>query len=281
MTLCQALRKRGTKMSSKVRNLVMNSTLAVAIFLTASIAAEAIAPEQVQASGNVLQTTSEEMRLEARKKEDEQRRKQLMQQAIKSSIDDSENTEHEKTQLKETGSQVTKLQTRETKATEPQAKEVTSKNENRSKEEIIQDPDSRLKDLVPYLTGEYESNLEMLAHLIHAEAEGSSDIEQQLVGTVAVYRAFTSARGVRTDYEAIGSLEAVIYAPKQYSESLENGRFFEEPEEACYRNAEAVLSGKTLDDTPRTVLYQATFIQGDGVYKSLNNIFCFENDIDY
>ena len=247
-------------MLKQVGGVFLHSTIVAIILLSGSVVTGAIESDlpKVEEKPEIVYIQTQEDRQEMQKEAEKQ------QENLESTQDSMED---------------------EPKASDPlqdplQLEENTSQIA-KGMEEVIQAPNSRLKDLVPFLTGTYEENLELLAHIIHAESEGSSDLEQQLVGTIVVYRAFTSAYGVRTEYDDIGSLEAVIYAPNQYSESLENGRFFEEPAEECYRNAAAVLSGETLDDTPRNVLYQATFLQGDRVYMDLNNIFCYENDIAY
>ena len=262
-------KKREVKQSmlKKVGEVILYSTLVATILFSGSVATGA-SESEIEAN----KAPEEECIQTAQVAQEMQKREEKRQKTKATEMTESNSTG----KAKRVGNPI-----------EPQSEEINLKSDEtmvgqtKTKEEIIKDPDSTLEDLLPYLTGNYTDNLEILAHIIHAEAEGSSDIEQQLVGTVVIYRAFTSAYGVRTEYDNIGSLEAVIYAPNQYSESLENGRFFEEPEEECYRNAAAVLSGETLDDTPRNVLYQATFLQGDGVYMDLNNTFCYENDIAY
>lgn len=116
---------------------------------------------------------------------------------------------------------------------------------------------------------EYETNLNLLAHLIFAEAgsDNISDEQQILVGIVAMNRV-KSKKYPNTLYE-------VIYQSGQYACTWD-GNFEKEPNERAYSNAKIVLDNQA-DVHPVNVIYSAEFEQGSGVYKKLGNTyFCYE-----
>lgn len=109
-----------------------------------------------------------------------------------------------------------------------------------------------------------EADLELLAHLIMAEAGGCSETIQHLVGCVALNR-------VNSEWFP-DTLEEVIWQPGQYACTW-LGSIEKEPTEQCYSVAEELLQNGP--DIPADVVWQAEFIQGSSIYLHLGNqYFC-------
>ena len=112
-----------------------------------------------------------------------------------------------------------------------------------------------------------KEKLEMLAHLINAEAgteysdESITDEMQLSVGSVVLNR---------VDHHLFpNTLEEVIFQPGQYSVTW-NGSYEKKPSERAYKNAEyLLLNGSIL---PSNVVYQANFKQGK-LYKKIKNVY--------
>jgi hypothetical protein len=112
-----------------------------------------------------------------------------------------------------------------------------------------------------------EEDIDLLAHLIYAEA-GSSWIPDETlyyVGSVVLNR-------VNSKYYP-DTLYEVIYQKGQYACTWD-GNIEKTPTERCYTIAEDLLiNGSVL---PENVLYQAQFKQGSGVYSYQDNLyFCY------
>lgn len=112
-----------------------------------------------------------------------------------------------------------------------------------------------------------EEDIELLAHLLYAEA-GSSWISDETifyVGSVVLNR-------VNSDLFP-DTLYDVIYQPGQYACTWD-GNIEKEPTERCYEIAEELLrNGSVL---PENVVFQASFKQGSGVYAYQDNLyFCY------
>lgn len=115
-----------------------------------------------------------------------------------------------------------------------------------------------------------EEELDLLAHLIFAEA-GSDWCEDEMlygVGSVVLNR-MTSEYFPDTMYE-------VIYQKGQYACTWD-GNIEKEPNERAYKIAEDLLrNGSVL---PANVIFQAEFKQGDGVHSKVQNMyFCYKNE---
>lgn len=113
-------------------------------------------------------------------------------------------------------------------------------------------------------------DLELLAHLIYAEA-GSDWCDDEMlygVGSVVLNR-------MASDYYP-DNMYDVIYDKGQYACTWD-GNIEKEPNERAYRIARDLLMyGSTL---PPNVIFQAQFKQGDGVYKKVQNMyFCYINE---
>lgn len=110
--------------------------------------------------------------------------------------------------------------------------------------------------------------LELLAHLINAEAgaDWCSDDMKYYVGSVALNRVKSE------DFPE--TLKEVIYQEGQYA-CIIDGNFKKEPTDACWEIAEDLLiNGPAL---PESVVFQAEFEQGDGIYcKEQNMYFCYK-----
>ena len=121
-----------------------------------------------------------------------------------------------------------------------------------------------------------KSDLELLAHLIFAEAnvyynketkryENCSDEWQCYVANVALNRVKSKSFP--------NTLRGVIYQKGQYA-SAWDGNFDRTPNQRAYDNALKVLKG--YRPLPEKVVYQAEFKQGKGIYEKIGNTyFCY------
>lgn len=115
-----------------------------------------------------------------------------------------------------------------------------------------------------------EEELDLLAHLIYAEAGSNwcSDKMQQYTGSVVLNR---MAHESYPD-----TMQEVIYQDGQYSCTW-NGMIDYEYNERALECARFLLeSGSVL---PANVVYQAQFMQGDGLYEKVQNMyFCYRGE---
>lgn len=103
-----------------------------------------------------------------------------------------------------------------------------------------------------------ENDLYLLSHLIAGEANDCSTLMKQYVGSVVLNRV--------ADPRFPDTLEEVINQPGQYSCTWD-GNFGKEPNEDTLEVAKELLeSGSILDPC---VIFQAEFVQGQGVYDSI------------
>lgn len=117
----------------------------------------------------------------------------------------------------------------------------------------------------------FQKDLDLLARLIHAEAgsDTCSDDLQKYVGSVALNR-------VCSKYYP-NNLHDVVYQSGQY-ECVTNGKINEPATDREIKMAKWLYQvGPQL---PREVVFQAEFIQGDGVYLQEQNMyFCYIGEI--
>lgn len=129
-----------------------------------------------------------------------------------------------------------------------------------------------VKEPVETTTEPFNEDVDLLARLIHAEAgsETCSDDLQKYVGSVALNR-------VMSKYYP-STLREVVYQDGQY-ECVMNGHIDKPATEREIRVAKWLYSvGSQL---PREVVFQAEFIQGDGIYlKEQNMYFCYVGQIN-
>lgn len=114
-----------------------------------------------------------------------------------------------------------------------------------------------------------KEQLELLAHLIHAEAEGESYKNKLYVGSVVLNR-------MKSKYYP-DTMREVIYQdkPLQYA-CTKDGRIELEPNKDSYKAAKELL--KDGSKLPDNVIFQAEFRQGDGLYCKVDNTyFCYKN----
>lgn len=113
-----------------------------------------------------------------------------------------------------------------------------------------------------------EEELELLAHLINAEAgcDWCTDTMMYYTGSVVLNR-------VDSD-RFPDTLESVIYQNGQY-QCTWDGNFEKTPTERAYLIArDLLISGSII---PSNVVYQAQFSQGSGIYAIEQNMyFCYE-----
>ena len=104
-----------------------------------------------------------------------------------------------------------------------------------------------------------------LAHLICGEAEGCGRDMMLSVGSVVLNRV--------SDSRFPNSIAEVIFQPGQYSCTWD-GNFYREPSEECWEVARELLKDGTAID--ESVVWQAEFPQGVGVYDIIGNMyFCY------
>lgn len=114
-----------------------------------------------------------------------------------------------------------------------------------------------------------EEELSLLAHLLMGECGASYTDDEMLYLTGAVV-----LNRVQSEYFP-NSIKEVIYQKGQYQcIVLKNSGFYKEPTERCWRIAsELLINGY---DTPPNVLFQAEFVQGNGIYAKIQNMyFCY------
>lgn len=112
-------------------------------------------------------------------------------------------------------------------------------------------------------------NLELMAHLINGEAGDQNDECQQVVGMVVVNRVFDESFKQNT-------IKDVIFSEGQYActDSKKSG-YYKEPSKQVWKNAKAVLTGRTIINVPRNVVFQSQFAQGSKIWKKIGTeIFC-------
>lgn len=115
----------------------------------------------------------------------------------------------------------------------------------------------------------YKINLELMAHLINGEAGDQSDECQQAVGMVILNR-------IKDKDFLCTTIKEAIFAPRQYG-CLDDGNFNKIPTKQAYRNAKAVLTGNTIINVPKNVVYQAQFLQGSGLWRKIGTeYFCYK-----
>ena len=122
------------------------------------------------------------------------------------------------------------------------------------------------------MSREIDSDLFDVAHLMMGEAGYTDSTERRYTASVLLNR-------VDSDLfpDTIGEC---LYQEGQYTTVRDGGPFWLEPTEACWADAEALLTqwyetGET--DLPESVLYQARGPQGSGIYlvSVWGQYFCF------
>lgn len=103
-----------------------------------------------------------------------------------------------------------------------------------------------------------ENDLYLLSHLIAGEANDSSEIMKEYVGSVVLNRV--------ADSRFPDTLEEVIYQPGQYACTWD-GNFEKEPNENTLEVAKDLLENGSIIDA--SVVWQAEFVQGNGIYDTL------------
>jgi len=112
--------------------------------------------------------------------------------------------------------------------------------------------------------------LDLLAHLIYAEAgsDWCSDKMQQYTGSVVLNR--------KAHESYPNTMREVIYQDGQYSCTW-NGMMDYEYNERALECARFLLENGSV--LPSNVVYQAQFLQGDGLYEQVQNMyFCYKGE---
>lgn len=116
---------------------------------------------------------------------------------------------------------------------------------------------------------EYLENLDLLARVINAEGGGADYVSDDMcyaIGSVVLNR-------VHSD-RFPNSIKEVIFAHGQY-DCVRTGTFYMEPNERSVQIADELLNGSSV--LPESVVFQAEFTQGSGIYIKIQNMyFCYE-----
>lgn len=126
----------------------------------------------------------------------------------------------------------------------------------------------RAKGIESLEAKEREKDIELMAHLLYAEAgsDWCSDELMYYVGSVALNR-------VESDIFP-DTLEDVVYQQGQYACTWDGG-LYKEPNERAYRIARDLIENGSV--LPANVVFQAEFTQGSGVYiQEQNMYFCYQ-----
>lgn len=117
---------------------------------------------------------------------------------------------------------------------------LSKKDEEERKQQILSDPNAKIVDLIQYMTGDFEENVEKMAHMLIGETRGSGYKYKELHVLMAVARAFDSRLSNGT-----GDLESVIFKEGQFG-CVYDKSYYQTPDEDCYNVARQVLSGNVL-----------------------------------
>ena len=105
-----------------------------------------------------------------------------------------------------------------------------------------------------------DEDLYILSHIISAEAGNCSEDMMLSVGSVVLNRV--------QDDRFPDTIEEVVFQQGQYSPTW-NGAYYAEPTEAACEVAKALLEeGPAIDPS---VVWQAEFVQGEGVYDTIDS----------
>lgn len=121
-------------------------------------------------------------------------------------------------------------------------RELKEKMDKEKLERMREDPWTPTLDFLPYLPGDFEENVRLMATVMYKEAGNGSDEEQQLQGLVLLGRVFDPYAYP----DEIGDLRKVVFAKNQYPWAAK-GIDGIVPTEQCIKNARAVLTGDVLD----------------------------------
>lgn len=112
-----------------------------------------------------------------------------------------------------------------------------------------------------------QNDIDLLARLIFAEANTLSYEAQSYAGSVVINRVNSNSYP--------NTIEGVIYQSGQYACVSDGHLAKATPTEAQYDLAEDLIENGSY--IPATVVYQAEFLQGSGLYKQIGNTyFCYE-----
>lgn len=115
-----------------------------------------------------------------------------------------------------------------------------------------------------------EEDLQYLTMIIVGEAQNCSYQEQMYVGSVALNRLHNKK------YFDYGSIKEVALAPGQYASFWGAKLAYRDPTEMNIQVAEELIENGSV--LPDNVIFQALFVQGDGIYARINNTyFCYKN----
>lgn len=115
-----------------------------------------------------------------------------------------------------------------------------------------------------------EEDLQYLTMIIVGEAQNCSYQEQMYVGSVALNRLHNKK------YFNYGSIKEVALAPGQYASFWGAKLAYRDPTDTNIAVAEELIENGSV--LPENVIFQALFVQGDGVYERINNTyFCYKN----
>ena len=114
-----------------------------------------------------------------------------------------------------------------------------------------------------------DEELYIMSHLIYGEAGNCSDELQIAVGSVVLNR-------MKSKYFP-NTIKEVVFQKGQYACTWD-GNYDKSPDEQAINNSKYLLeNGSQL---PAACIFQAEFIQGDGVYKTIGNTYiCYKGEL--
>lgn len=111
----------------------------------------------------------------------------------------------------------------------------------------------------------YEDDLYILSHVITGEAEGCSRDMKLSVGSVVLNRV--------SDERFPDTIAEVVFQPGQYACTWDGNYYREPSQDTIDIAAELLEDGTAIDES---VVWQAEFPQGSGVYDIIGNMyFCY------
>jgi spore germination cell wall hydrolase CwlJ-like protein len=167
--------------------------------------------------------------------------------------------------------ETSETQAEDTQEIETEEITVDEAESSESSEEVPEEPYYVEEHLDPETDQRYveESPLWLLAHIMMSEAGYCDSDERLKVGSVVLNR---------MNHPAFpDTMVEVLYCdnPIQYAPTICPNRFYQEPTEECWVDAQWLLDNGSI--LPGDVVYQATFPQGSAIYEysKWGEYFCY------
>ena len=119
-------------------------------------------------------------------------------------------------------------------------KELSEVEKEEEKQRILNDQNAKIVDLIQYVPGDFDENVELVAHMLMGETRGSGYKYKVLHVLMVISRAFDPRFSNGT-----GDLESVIFKQGQFA-CIDDRSYYQTPDKDCYNAAIQVLSGNVL-----------------------------------